>query len=88
MLEARPGLADRLNNYLYGASHRLYGARAGMIDALILGRRGGIDPELQDRFARSGPGPPALDLGLPRRAHHRLGVPVRPARRDSAGPTR
>ena len=25
-----------------------------MVDALILGRRGGIDPELQDRFARSG----------------------------------
>ncbi len=54
LLEARPGPANRLNNYLYGASHRLYGERAGMIDALILGRRGGIDPELQDRFARSG----------------------------------
>ncbi len=25
-----------------------------MVDALILGRRGGIDLELQDRFARSG----------------------------------
>ena len=48
------GLSDRLHNYLYAASHRLYGARAGMVDALILGRRGGIDPELQDRFARSG----------------------------------
>ena len=33
-------------------SHRLYGARAGMVDALILGRRGGIDPDLQQRFAR------------------------------------
>jgi competence protein ComEC len=52
---ARRGrLADRLHNYLYAASHRLYGNRAGMVDALILGRRGGIDPELQDRFARSG----------------------------------
>ena len=50
----RIGLADRLHNYLYATSHRLYGARAGMVDALILGRRGGIDPELQDRFSRSG----------------------------------
>jgi competence protein ComEC len=49
-----PGPADRLHTFLYGASRRLYGQRAGMIDALILGRRGGIDPELQDRFAWSG----------------------------------
>lgn len=54
VVETRPRLYDRLHNYLYAASHRLYGARAGMVDALILGRRGGIDPELQDRFARSG----------------------------------
>ncbi len=50
-LELRPGLSDRLRTYLFETSHRLYGARAGMVDALILGRRGGIDPELQDRFA-------------------------------------
>ncbi len=54
VLEARPGTADRLRNWLFGASRRLYGARAGVVDALILGRRGGIDLELQDRFARSG----------------------------------
>ena len=54
MLETRSRPADRLHNYLFTASHRLYGARAGMVDALVLGRRGGIDPELQDRFARSG----------------------------------
>jgi competence protein ComEC len=54
VLERRPGPADRLQNYLFTASHRLYGARAGMVDALVLGRRGGIDPELQDHFARSG----------------------------------
>ena len=47
-------LSDRLHNHLYAASHQLYGSRAGMVDALILGRRGGIDLELQDRFARSG----------------------------------
>lgn len=50
----RASLPERLRTYLYYASHRLYGARAGMVDALILGRRGGIDPELQDRFAWSG----------------------------------
>ncbi|HEX6105216.1 MAG TPA: DNA internalization-related competence protein ComEC/Rec2 [Gemmatimonadales bacterium] len=51
---ATPTPADRLRTYLYQASRRLYGDRAGMIDALILGRRGGIDPDLQDRFAWSG----------------------------------
>jgi competence protein ComEC len=54
VVETRARLSDRLHNYLYAASHRLDGARAGMVDALILGRRGGIDPELQDRFAQSG----------------------------------
>ena len=48
------GFRDRLRTYLFQTSHRLYGARAGLVDALILGRRGGIDPELQDRFAWSG----------------------------------
>ena len=50
----RPGLQDRLRTYIFETSHRLYGGRAGMIDALILGRRGGIEPELQDQFAWSG----------------------------------
>jgi competence protein ComEC len=54
VLVTRPGPADRLRNWLFGASRRLYGARAGVVDALILGRRGGIDLDLQDRFARSG----------------------------------
>ncbi|HEY7503082.1 MAG TPA: DNA internalization-related competence protein ComEC/Rec2 [Gemmatimonadales bacterium] len=53
-LEAHPGISDRLRNGIFEASRRLYGTRAGVVDALILGRRGGIDPELQDRFARSG----------------------------------
>ena len=52
--ETRAGPADRLRTWLYASSRRLYGARAGVVDALILGRRGGIDLELQDRFARSG----------------------------------
>jgi competence protein ComEC len=36
------------------SSRTLYGERAPMVDALILGRRGGIDRALQDRFAQSG----------------------------------
>ena len=54
LLGTRSGPGDYLRNRLFDASRRLYGARAGVVDALILGRRGGIDPELQDRFARSG----------------------------------
>lgn len=54
LLTAEPTHGDQLRNWLHGASARLYGARAGVVDALILGRRGGIDRELQDRFARSG----------------------------------
>lgn len=50
----RSDFQDRLRTYVFETSHRLYGSRAGMVDALILGRRGGIDPELQDRFAWSG----------------------------------
>ncbi len=33
---------------------RLFGPRAGMIEALVLGSRGTIDPDLQRAFARSG----------------------------------
>ncbi|HZB28412.1 MAG TPA: ComEC/Rec2 family competence protein, partial [Gemmatimonadales bacterium] len=45
---------QRLRRSLTGASRSLYGNRAPMVDALILGRRGGIDRTLQDRFAQSG----------------------------------
>ncbi|HEU4523565.1 MAG TPA: DNA internalization-related competence protein ComEC/Rec2 [Gemmatimonadales bacterium] len=54
VVETGPGPGDRLRNWLFEASRRLYGARAGVVDALILGRRGGIDVGLQDGFARSG----------------------------------
>ncbi|HEX3235524.1 MAG TPA: DNA internalization-related competence protein ComEC/Rec2 [Gemmatimonadales bacterium] len=53
-LGGHPGLAARLRTVLAGASLSLYGARAPLVDALMLNRRGGIDPELQDRFAQSG----------------------------------
>jgi competence protein ComEC len=50
----RPGLAARLRTGLATASRRLYGPRAPMVDALIVGRRGGIDRTLQEQFAQSG----------------------------------
>jgi competence protein ComEC len=50
----RPSLGERMRSSLTQASRSLYGARSPLVDALILGRRGGIDRTLQDRFAQSG----------------------------------
>jgi competence protein ComEC len=49
---ATPG--ERVRSSLTQASRLLYGTRAPLVDALILGRRGGMDRALQDRFAQSG----------------------------------
>jgi competence protein ComEC len=49
-----PPLGSRLRTVLGEASRSLYGSRAALVDALMLGRRGGIDADLQDRFAQSG----------------------------------
>jgi competence protein ComEC len=49
-----PSVTARLRTVLGRASAELYGARASLVDALMLGRRGVIDPDLQDRFAQSG----------------------------------
>ncbi|HET6779012.1 MAG TPA: DNA internalization-related competence protein ComEC/Rec2 [Gemmatimonadales bacterium] len=49
-----PSLPARLRSAIARASRTLYGGRAPMVDALIVGRRSGIDRELQDRFAQSG----------------------------------
>ncbi|HKT59567.1 MAG TPA: DNA internalization-related competence protein ComEC/Rec2, partial [Gemmatimonadales bacterium] len=53
-LTGTPSLAARIRTVLGRASTELYGSRAPLVDALMLGRRGGIDRELQDRFAQSG----------------------------------
>ncbi len=50
----RPPLGARLRTALTESSGSLYGARAPLVDALVLGRRGGIDPVLQQRFADAG----------------------------------
>jgi competence protein ComEC len=49
-----PGAGARLRTALARASTELYGARAPLVDALIIGRRSGIDPDLQQRFADAG----------------------------------
>jgi competence protein ComEC len=51
---AFPGPPARLRTWVARTAERLYGARAGLVEALLLGRRGGIDPELNAAFARSG----------------------------------
>ncbi len=50
----RAAATARLRTALAHSSRELYGIRAPMVDALILGRRGGIDRALQERFAQSG----------------------------------
>ena len=49
-----PSAGQRLRNWLTRTTSRLYGARAGLVDALLIGRRGGIDPGLNAAFSRSG----------------------------------
>lgn len=44
----------RVRNVLAGASARLYGARAPLVDALVVGRRSAMDRELKNAFASSG----------------------------------
>jgi competence protein ComEC len=53
-VSGRPDLSSRIRTAIARASHALYGARAPMVDALIVGRRGGMSRDLQDRFAQSG----------------------------------
>ncbi|MDQ5840311.1 MAG: ComEC/Rec2 family competence protein, partial [Chloroflexota bacterium] len=49
-----PTPSTQLRNWLSRTTTRLYGTRAGLVDALLVGRRGGIDPALNAAFARSG----------------------------------
>jgi len=50
----RAGPADRIRNAIHTTSLRLYGRRAPLVDALVLGRRGDLDPSLLEDFAGSG----------------------------------
>lgn len=49
-----PGPIDSLRTSLASGSTALYGAQAPLVDALITGRRGGLDPELVRSFAAAG----------------------------------
>lgn len=49
-----PTPSDRLRALVSLRSERLYGPRAGVVDALILGRREGMAPALGEAFARAG----------------------------------
>lgn len=51
---AAPSGGDQLRTSLAVTSARLYGGRAPLVDALVVGRRGGMDRELRDAFAQSG----------------------------------
>jgi competence protein ComEC len=52
--ESRPGLSQRLRNRIVASTAQLYGDRAPLVDALILNRRGSLDPQLSEAYARSG----------------------------------
>ncbi len=53
-LRSTPGPIDSLRTSLAAASASLYGSRAPLVDALITGRRGGLDPALVRDFAAAG----------------------------------
>ena len=53
-LSGSASVGDRLRTRLVAAAGRLYGARAPVVEALVLGRRGWLDPELRQRFADAG----------------------------------
>ena len=49
-----PDAVTRLRTWLGQTVRRLYGTRAGTVDALVVNRRGAMPPELRDRYARAG----------------------------------
>jgi competence protein ComEC len=53
-MPSAPSLPERIRTAMARSSARLYGERSGLVEALLMGRRGGIEPELNATFARSG----------------------------------
>ncbi len=53
-ISGRPATAARLRGWITETAEARFGARAPLVDALVLGRRGTMDPDLKDAFARSG----------------------------------
>lgn len=54
LVDSSPGVAQRLRGAVVATTSRLYGDRAPLVDALILNRRGSLDPQLSEAYARSG----------------------------------
>ena len=54
LLQRRPSSGARLRTWISRTSARLYGGKAGLVDALVLNRRGGMTPEVRERYAASG----------------------------------
>jgi competence protein ComEC len=54
VLSFQPTAPERLRTAISEAFERLYGPRAPVVDALILGRRATMDPVLREDFARAG----------------------------------
>jgi competence protein ComEC len=53
-LTDRSRLPDRLRTAVHHTAQRLYGRRAPLVDALIIGRRGDLERDLLDNFAGAG----------------------------------
>ena len=49
-----PTLAESARNSIVASARELYGSRAPLIEALVLGTRGTLDPALRDAFAHAG----------------------------------
>lgn len=50
----RPAWGSRLRTWSVETTGRLYGQRAPLVDALVLNRRGDLDPDLREAYAQSG----------------------------------
>lgn len=50
----RAGVSDRLRTGIHEVAGRLFGRRAPLVDALVVGRRGDLDRDLLENFAAAG----------------------------------
>lgn len=53
-LAGEPGVIDRLRTRLEKTTRRLYGRRAGLVEAIVLNRRDDLPRDIRDRWAAAG----------------------------------
>jgi len=53
-MDARPTVAHLVRNHVHDLARQLYGTRAPLVDALVLGRRADLDRDLLEDFAGAG----------------------------------